>query len=51
MMFKFMKTHKENFGTLCDDLNSPLVLTEMHNLLKIEDFDGFINSMVFRLYS
>ena len=32
---------------LCDDLNSPLVLTEMHNLLKVEDFDGFINSMVF----
>ena len=38
---------KKILEALCDDLNSPLVLTEMHNLLKIEDFDGFINSLVF----
>ena len=41
------KPTKKILEALCDDLNSPLVLTEMHNLLKIEDFDGFINSMVF----
>ena len=41
------KPTKKILTALCDDLNSPLVLTEMHNLLKIEDFDGFINSMVF----
>ena len=29
---------------LCDDLNIPLVITEMHNLLKEEDYDGFANS-------
>ena len=38
---------KKILEALCDDLNSPLVLTEMHNLLKVESFDGFINSMVF----
>ena len=32
---------------LCDDLNIPLVLTEMHNLLKEEDYDGFANSFFF----
>ena len=41
------KPTKKILEALCDDLNSPLVLTEMHNLLKVEDFDGFINSMVF----
>ena len=41
------KPTKKILEALCDDLNSPLVLTEMHNLLKIEDLDGFINSMVF----
>lgn len=38
---------KKILKALCDDLNSPLVLTEMHNLLKIGDLDGFMNSMVF----
>ena len=32
---------------LCDDLNIPLVITEMHNLLKEEDYDGFANSFFF----
>ncbi len=41
------KPTKKILEALCDDLNSPLVLTEMHNLLKIEDFNGFINSLVF----
>ena len=41
------KPTKKILEALCDDLNSPLVLTEMHNLLKIENLEGFINSMVF----
>ena len=41
------KPTKKILEALCDDLNSPLVLTEIHNLLKIEDFNGFINSLVF----
>ena len=32
---------------LCDDLNIPLVISEMHNLLKEEDYDGFANSFFF----
>ena len=32
---------------LCDDLNIPLAITEMHNLLKEEDYDGFANSFFF----
>ncbi len=32
---------------LCDDLNTPLVLSEMHNLLKEEDYQGFTNSLIF----
>ena len=32
---------------LCDDLNIPLVITEMHNLLKEEDYDGFANSFFY----
>ena len=32
---------------LCDDLNIPLAITEMHNLLKEEDYDGFANSLFF----
>ena len=35
------------FEALCDDLNIPLVITEMHNLLKEEDYDGFANSLFF----
>ena len=38
---------KKILGALCDDLNLPLVLTEMHNLLKVEDLAGFVNSMAF----
>ncbi|MFL2802177.1 MAG: cysteine--tRNA ligase [Paracoccaceae bacterium] len=38
---------KKILKALYDDLNLPLVLTEMHNLLKIKDLDGFVNSMVF----
>ena len=41
------KPTKKILEALCDDLNSPLVLTEMHNLLKIKNLEGFINSMVF----
>ena len=29
------------------DRNIPLAITEMHNLLKEEDYDGFVNSFFF----
>ena len=37
---------KKILEALCDDLNIPLVITEMHNLLK-KDYDGFANSFFF----
>ena len=38
---------KKIMQALCDDLNTPLVLAEMHNLLKKEDYQGFANSLFF----